>query len=105
MATAPAAPRNLPGGIGIAPLRALLESLPAAPGALTLIYRASHPRDLVFREELELLARHRDARVHDGRLSRPDRAPARPRVVPLPSTVSPTCISFSSRTTSASPAA
>src|SRR6266702_7264712 len=27
------------GGVGITPLRALLESLPAAPGDLTLIYR------------------------------------------------------------------
>jgi ferredoxin-NADP reductase len=52
------------GGIGIAPLRALLESLPAKPGDLTLVYRASHPLDLVFREELELLARHRGAAIH-----------------------------------------
>lgn len=52
------------GGIGIAPLRALLESLPARPGDLTLLYRASHPHDLVFRGELDLLAGHRGARVH-----------------------------------------
>jgi ferredoxin-NADP reductase len=52
------------GGIGIAPLRALLESLPARPGDLTLIYRASHPLDVVFRDELELIARHRGARIH-----------------------------------------
>ena len=52
------------GGIGIAPLRALLESLPAKPGDLTLVYRASHPLDLVFRDGLELLARHRGARIH-----------------------------------------
>jgi predicted ferric reductase len=52
------------GGIGIAPLRALLEALPARPGDLTLIYRAGHPEDLVFREELDQLARHRGARVH-----------------------------------------
>jgi predicted ferric reductase len=51
------------GGIGIAPLRALLETLPANPGDLTLLYRASHPLDVVFREELEQLARHRGARV------------------------------------------
>ena len=51
------------GGIGIAPLRALLESLPARPGDLTLIYRTSHPLDLVLRDELELLAAHRGARV------------------------------------------
>jgi predicted ferric reductase len=52
------------GRIGIAPLRALLESLPARPGDLTLLYRASDPCDLVFREELDLLAAHRGARVH-----------------------------------------
>lgn len=52
------------GGIGIAPLRALLESLPARPGDLTLLYRASHPDDLVFREELETLADRRGARIH-----------------------------------------
>jgi predicted ferric reductase len=52
------------GGIGIAPLRALLESLAARPGELTLLYRASTPGDLVFREELDLLAAHRGARVH-----------------------------------------
>ncbi len=52
------------GGIGITPLRALLESLPAGHGDLTLIYRASHERHLVFREELETLARIRGASVH-----------------------------------------
>ena len=52
------------GGIGITPLRALLESLPAQPGDLTLIYRAAHPRHLVFRDELEALASLRGARVH-----------------------------------------
>jgi ferredoxin-NADP reductase len=52
------------GGIGISPLRALLESLAARPGELTLLYRASEPGDLVFRDELDLLAAHRGARVH-----------------------------------------
>ena len=52
------------GGIGIAPLRALLEDLPAGPGDLALIYRARRPEDLVFREELEVLARLRGAAVH-----------------------------------------
>jgi predicted ferric reductase len=52
------------GGIGIAPLRALLESLAAAPGDLTLLYRASSPHDLVFRSELDMLAAHRGAVVH-----------------------------------------
>jgi predicted ferric reductase len=52
------------GGIGITPLRALFETLPARPGDLTLIYRASRPGDIVFREELERLARQRGATVH-----------------------------------------
>ncbi len=51
------------GGIGITPLRALLEALPAAPGDLVLLYRAKSPDDLVFRDELEHLARARGATV------------------------------------------
>ena len=52
------------GGIGIAPIRALIESLPARPGELTLLFRASHLEDLVFREELERLAARRGVRIH-----------------------------------------
>jgi ferredoxin-NADP reductase len=52
------------GGIGISPLRALLESLAGAPGDLTLLYRAASPADLVFRDELDRLAAHRGATVH-----------------------------------------
>ncbi len=52
------------GGIGIAPLRALLEALPAKPGDLTLLYRVREERDIVYRAELETLARSRGARVH-----------------------------------------
>jgi predicted ferric reductase len=52
------------GGIGIAPLRALFEELPAGPGDLTLVYRASRPTDIVFRDELEYLAHARGATVH-----------------------------------------
>src|SRR5450432_1589505 len=52
------------GGIGIAPLRALFEELPAGPGDLTLLYRASRPKDIVFREELDHLATARGAEVH-----------------------------------------
>jgi predicted ferric reductase len=52
------------GGIGISPLRALLESVTAKPGELTLLYRASTSSDLVFRDELDALATHRGARVH-----------------------------------------
>lgn len=52
------------GGIGITPLRALLESLPGRPGDLMLIYRASREREVVFREELDALAAHRGAAIH-----------------------------------------
>jgi predicted ferric reductase len=52
------------GGVGITPLRALFESIPAAPGDLTLLYRASQDRDVVFRRELERLAGQRRANLH-----------------------------------------
>jgi predicted ferric reductase len=52
------------GGIGITPLRALLEELPARPGQLTLIYRARQVEDLVFRSELDAIARTNGAVVH-----------------------------------------
>jgi predicted ferric reductase len=52
------------GGIGITPLRALLEALPADAGELVLVYRVSDGREIVFRGELESLARLRGARVH-----------------------------------------
>ena len=52
------------GGIGITPLRALLEELPASRGNLTLLYRASGPEDVVFEREIDELARLRGASVH-----------------------------------------
>jgi predicted ferric reductase len=52
------------GGIGITPLRALLEELPASRGNLTLIYRATGPEDVVFRSEIDELASLRGATVH-----------------------------------------
>ena len=52
------------GGIGITPLRALLEELPGGPGELTLIYRARREADLVFRSEIDAIARMRGATVH-----------------------------------------
>jgi ferredoxin-NADP reductase len=51
------------GGVGITPMRALFESLDTAPGRLTLLYRASSPDDVVFRTELELIARQRGAGI------------------------------------------
>ena len=53
----------LASGIGVTPLRALLEDLDQQPGDVTLIYRARSEQDLVFREELDALARSRGARV------------------------------------------
>jgi len=52
------------GGIGVTPLRALFETIPAAPGDLTLIYRASRDTDIVFQDELRALARQRGAHLH-----------------------------------------
>jgi ferredoxin-NADP reductase len=52
------------GGIGITPLRALFQTIPAAPGDLTLLYRASTDWDVVFRSELERLAAQRRANLH-----------------------------------------
>jgi ferredoxin-NADP reductase len=50
-------------GIGITPLRALLEELEAEPGEVTLIYRASTVDDLVLNDELDELAERKRARV------------------------------------------
>jgi ferredoxin-NADP reductase len=52
------------GGIGITPLRALLEALPARPGDLTLVYRVRSAPEIIFRTELDALAQRRGARVH-----------------------------------------
>jgi predicted ferric reductase len=51
------------GGAGITPLRTLFQSIPANPGHLTLLYRASTDDDVVFRRELEQLAEQRHARL------------------------------------------
>ena len=52
------------GGVGITPLRTLFETLPAQPGDLTLLYRASRATDVVFRAELDAIADARGATVH-----------------------------------------
>lgn len=54
----------LAGGVGVTPLRALFETLPASPGELTLLYRARTPRDLALRSELEAIAAARGARLY-----------------------------------------
>jgi predicted ferric reductase len=51
------------GGVGITPMRALFETLDLRGGRLTLLYRASRPADVVFREELENIARRRGAEI------------------------------------------
>jgi predicted ferric reductase len=51
-------------GVGITPLRALFESIPAYPGELTMLYRARTPHDLVLRGELDHIAAARGATVH-----------------------------------------
>jgi predicted ferric reductase len=53
------------GGVGITPIRAMFAALPRRlPNAITLIYRASHPRDVVFRRELDAIAADRGVSVH-----------------------------------------
>jgi predicted ferric reductase len=52
------------GGVGITPLRALFESLPARPGELTMIVRANRDNDVIFRNELDEIARQQGASVH-----------------------------------------
>jgi predicted ferric reductase len=63
------------GGVGITPLRALVEALPAGPGDITLLYRATTERELLFREELEGLARARGVEVR-YLLGRRDKRPS-----------------------------
>lgn len=54
----------LAGGIGITPLRAMLDAMPGGPGDVILLYRIVSPRDAVFAEELDALARTRGVTVH-----------------------------------------
>jgi predicted ferric reductase len=49
------------GGIGIAPIRALLEDL---PGDVAVVYRAAREEDVILRAELDELADRRGADVH-----------------------------------------
>jgi len=50
-------------GIGITPLRALLEELPAGPDATVVIYRVGRQSDIILADELLALARAKGARV------------------------------------------
>lgn len=53
----------LAGGVGIAPLRALIEELPGETGDIVLVYRARSAEDLALRAELDDLVTRRGARV------------------------------------------
>lgn len=52
----------LAAGIGVTPLRALLEEF-SADVPVTLLYRARRPVDLVFKREMDVLAERRGARI------------------------------------------
>ena len=51
------------GGIGITPLRAVLEAMPSAPGTVTVLYRVASEGDLAFQKELRAIADRRGADV------------------------------------------
>jgi predicted ferric reductase len=53
----------LAAGIGVTPLRALLEELDQGPGDVTLVYRAHSADDIVLRREIDVLAARTGARV------------------------------------------
>ena len=52
------------GGVGITPIRALLEDMPGGPGDIAVVYRAFHADHVILRAELDELARRRGAEVH-----------------------------------------
>jgi ferredoxin-NADP reductase/DMSO/TMAO reductase YedYZ heme-binding membrane subunit len=54
----------LAGGVGITPLHALFQTMPGAPGEVTLAYRARSAADLIHRDELDQIAFQRGSRVH-----------------------------------------
>jgi predicted ferric reductase len=51
-------------GIGITPLRAMVEAMRGRKGEITLLYRVVHARDAIFESELRELARSRGIIVH-----------------------------------------
>jgi predicted ferric reductase len=52
------------GGIGITPLRALLEEMPQRKGGTILVYRARSWQDVVFKAELDQMIKERGGEVH-----------------------------------------
>ena len=51
------------GGVGITPLRAIIDEIPDST-SIDVIYRARNEEDLVLKEELDLLANQRGIKVH-----------------------------------------
>ena len=51
------------GGVGITPLRALLDEIDPSK-SVDLLYRVSTEEELIFRKELDAAAAHRGARIH-----------------------------------------
>ena len=52
------------GGVGITPIRALLEDMPGGPEDITVVYRALRDDDVILRSELDELAGRRGVEVH-----------------------------------------
>ncbi len=52
------------GGVGITPIRALLEDMPGGPGDIAVVYRALREDDVILRAELDELAGRRGADIH-----------------------------------------
>ena len=52
------------GGIGITPIRALLEDMPGEPGDIAVVYRALQADDVILRYELDELAARRGVELH-----------------------------------------
>jgi predicted ferric reductase len=52
------------GGVGITPIRALLEDMPGAPGDIAVVYRSARATDVILRGELDALAARRGAEIH-----------------------------------------
>lgn len=59
-------PRSLliAGGIGVTPLRALIEEMPQRKNSITLLYRATSWEDVVFKTELDQLVAARGGVIH-----------------------------------------
>jgi predicted ferric reductase len=54
----------LAAGIGVTPLRAMLEELQQGPGDVTLVYRAHSQEDVVLQREIDALVAAKGARVY-----------------------------------------